>query len=155
LGNAGIDSGTAFKSSILALLLIGITGLGYIYKAEKDSYNFRRNNVFQFYIVLFSVYVAVSFVATGILGAQIHLNHILYVVNILVAVVLLFKVGNPFITLDENASTLKPKHWLAFVIVLLAIVLLALLLVNMHGELAGSQNRFEIIQQQTVTDTIK
>lgn len=155
LGNAGIDSGTAFKSSILALLFIGITGLGYIYKAEKDRYNFRRNTVFQFYIVLFSVYVAVSFVATGILGAQIHLNHILYVVNMLVAAVLLFKVGNPFITVDENASTFKPKHWLVFVIVLLVIVLLSLLLVNMHGELAGSHNRFEIIQQQTVRDTIK
>ncbi len=143
LGNSGIDVRTATISSITALLLIALSGLFYFFKVERAGFNFSKKAVQPGYVILFSVYVAVSFLVTGFFGAQIHSNHILYVINILIAIGLLYRVGNPFITTDETVPTVTSKHWLMLGFVLLTIVLLALLLVNIHGDLGGSHNRFE------------
>ena len=87
-----------------------------------------------------SVYVAISFIVTGVFAGKVFFNHVLYVVNIVVVLALLSIIQNPFS--KELDSGIKRKHAQVLAVVLIVIVLLAVLLVNIHGELAGSQVRF-------------
>ena len=140
LGNSGIDANTAMISSILTGLLICLTIIIYAVKFEKIKFSFTKGTVLFIYLTFFSVYVAISFIVSGIFAGNVPFNHVLYVVNIVIVLVLFRLVQNPFS--KELNSGLKRKHLLVLAITLIIIVLLALLLVNIHGELGGSQTRF-------------
>jgi len=140
LGNTGIDGKTAMLSSIIAGLLIYLVIVFYVVKFEKSKFYFTKNTVFLIYLTFISVYVAVSFIVTGIFAGKVLFNHILYVVNIGVVLVLLSRIHDPFS--KESDSVLTKRHTQMLVIVLVIIVLLSVLLVNLHGELGGSHNRF-------------
>jgi hypothetical protein len=140
LGNSGVDEQTALLSSIIAGLLICLVIVFNVVKFEKSKFSFTKTTVFFIYLTFISVYVAVSFIVTGIFGGKVLFNHILYVVNICVVLFLLSKIQDPF--LKEPDSGITEKHLQVLIIVLVFIVLLAVLLVNVHGELGGSNNRF-------------
>ena len=140
LANAGIDAKTALLSSIVSGLLICLVILFYIVKFEKAKFSFSKNTVFLVYLMFITAYVAVSFIVTGIFAGKILSNHLLYLVNIGVVIVLLGRVQSPFS--NVLSSDLKLKYLRALGLVLTAIVVLAVLLINMHGELGGSHNRF-------------
>jgi len=140
LGNSGIDGKTALLSSIVSGLLICLIIIFYIVKFEKAKFYFARNTVRWIYVAFISVYVAISFIVTGVFAGKVFFNHVLYVVNIVVVLALLSIIQNPFS--KELDSGIKRKHAQVLAVVLIVIVLLAVLLVNIHGELAGSQVRF-------------
>lgn len=140
LGNSGIDGKTALLSSIVSGLLICLVIIYYVVKFEKIKFSFTKNTVLLVYVTFISLYVAVSFIVTGVFAGEVLFNHVLYVVNIVVVLVLLSRIQNPFS--QEVDSEIKLKHLKVLAIVLIAIVLLAVVLVNIHGELAGSQVRF-------------
>ena len=140
LGNSGIDDNIAKFSSILTALLICFVIIFYAVKFEKLKFSFSERTILFIYLSFISVYVAISFIVSGIFAGSVPFNHFLYVVNIAVVLVLLRLVQNPFS--KELNSGLKRKHLLVLAITLIIIVLLALLLVNIHGELGGSQTRF-------------
>jgi hypothetical protein len=140
LGNSGIDGKTALLSSIVSGLLICLVIIYYVVKFEKIKFSFTKNTVLLVYVTFISLYVAVSFIVTGVFAGKVLFNHVLYVVNIIVVLVLLSRIQNPFS--QEVNSEIKLKHLQVLAIVLIAIVLLAVVLVNVHGELAGSQVRF-------------
>jgi len=96
------------------------------------------------YLTFFSVYVAISFIVSGILAGNVPFNHVLYVVNIGVVLFLLTRIQTPFS--KELNSCIKRWHLQVLAIILVAIVLLAVLLVNIHGDLGGSQTRFGLNQ---------
>jgi hypothetical protein len=85
----------------------------------------------------------VSFLVTGALGDQFHSNHFLYLLNLLVAIVLMIRVSNPFVLNTEYDLKIGKKHLFFLITVLVIIILLAFVLISMHGELGGSHNRFE------------
>lgn len=140
LGNSGIDENTALLSSIVACLLICLAIIFYIAKFEKTKFNFTGKTVFMTYLTFITVYVAISFIVSGVFAGTVPFNHILYVVNIGVVVLLLAKIRNPFSEIVNPG--LKQIHFFVFVLILISIVLLAFILINVHGELGGSQTRF-------------
>ena len=140
LGNSGIDGKTALLSSIISGLLICLIILYYVVKFEKSKFTFTKNTVFTVFASFISVYVAVSFIVTGVFAGMVHFNHILYVVNIGIILSLLRLIQNPFS--KEANSDLMRRHLQVLAIVLIVIVLLAFVLVNIHGEISGSHNRF-------------
>lgn len=140
LGGAGIDGGTAFTSTIFSGLLILLMAVLFVLKLEKTKFNFTKNTVFLVYLAFISVYVAISFIVSGVFGGEILSNHILYILNIAVILILLRGNQGPFSI--NLTSALTKKHLLFSVLVLILILLLALILVNIHGELGGAQIRF-------------
>jgi hypothetical protein len=138
--NSGIDGTTALLSSIISGLLICFVILYYIVKFEITKFSFSKNTVFLIYLTFLSAYVAVSFFVTGVFAGKIHSNHLLYLVNIAIVLVLSKQIQFPFLQL--TSSELKLKHLLVFTLVFITIILLALVLVNIHGELPGSNIRF-------------
>ena len=140
LDNSGIDEKTAIFSSIVAVLLIFLVFILYVVKFEKTKFSFTKRTVLFIYLSFISVYVAISFIVSGVFAGSVPFNHVLFVVNIGIVLILLRLVSNPFS--KELNSGLKRKHLLVLAITLIVIVLLALILVNIHGELGGSQTRF-------------
>jgi hypothetical protein len=140
LGNSGIDEKTAMISSIVSGLLICLVIVFYVVIFEKSKFSFKKHTVLFIYFTFISVYVAISFIVSGIFAGRVPFNHVLYVVNIGVVLVLLRLVQNPFS--KELNSGIKRIHLQVLAITLIVIVLLALLLVNIHGDLGGSQKRF-------------
>jgi hypothetical protein len=142
LGNAGIDEKTAMFSSILTVLLICLVIIFYVVKFEKIKFSFTKNTLFWVFLTFIATYVSISFIVSGILAGHAPFNHILYVVNIIVVVILWKMVQSPFSR--EPNNKVKRIHWQMLAMILIIIVLLALLLVNIHGELGGAQTRFGI-----------
>lgn len=141
LGNSGIDSKTAMFSSIFSGLLICLVIIFYIVKFEKSKFSFTKNSLSLVFLTFISLYVTISFVVSGIFAGKVPLNHILYLVNIVVVIILLRFVQNPF-AINPNQE-IRVYHLRFFTVILVIIVLLALLLVNIHGELGGFQTRFK------------
>ena len=141
LGESGIDEKTAMLSSIISGLLICLIIIFYVVKFEKSKFIFTKNTVLVVFITFISVYVAVSFIVSGVFAGKLPFNHVLYVVNIVVVLFLLRFVQNPFVM--KIIPDLKINHLRFLATILVIIVLLALLLVNIHGELNGFHNRFE------------
>ena len=140
LANAGIDAETALLSSIVSGLLICLVIVFYVVKFEKTKFSFSKRTVLFTYLAFISVYVAISFIVSGVFAGKVPFNHVLYVVNIGVVLALLKGVQNPFS--KELNYSINKKHLQVLAAVLIVIVLLALLLINIHGELGGSQSRF-------------
>jgi hypothetical protein len=140
LGNSGIEENTARLSSVVAGLLICLAVVYYVVKFERIKFIFTKNTVLITYLTFITVYVTISFIVSGVLAGNVPFNHVLYVVNIGVVLFLLTKIKNPFSL--EFKSGLKQIHLIVFVLILTLIVLLSFVLVNIHGELGGSQTRF-------------
>jgi hypothetical protein len=140
LANAGIDGKTALLSSIVSGLLICLVIIFYVVKFERTKFSYTKNTVFLIYLTFISVYVAVSFIVSGVFAGKVPFNHVLYLVNIGVVLALLGRIQTPFS--KELNSGITRIHLQVLAMVLITIVLLAVLLVNIHGEIGGSQNRF-------------
>jgi hypothetical protein len=142
LGNSGIDANTAMISSILTVLLICLVIIFYVVKFEKTKFSFTQNTLFWIFLTFIAIYVAISFIVSGVLAGHIPFNHVLYVVNIIVVVALWRLVQSPFTSALNH--DVKRIYWQMLAMVLIIIVLLALLLVNINGGLGGAQTRFGI-----------
>ena len=143
LGNSGIDANTALVSRIVSFFVVLVVAVYAAFKFESRHFEIKSKTASGLFLVIFSAYIIVSFLVTGALGGQFHSNHFLYLVNLLVALVLMYRVSNPFVLNTNYDLTIGKKHWFFLVTVLVFIVLLAFVLINMHGELGGSHNRFE------------
>ena len=142
LGNSGIDEKTALLSSIITGLLICLVIIFYVVKFEIMKFSFSKSTVFFIYLTFILLYVAISFIVSGVFAGNVPFNHVLYVVNIGVVLALLKGIQNPFS--KELNSGIRRIHLQVLAVVLITIVLLALLLINIHGDLGGSQSRFGI-----------
>ncbi|MBK6285344.1 MAG: hypothetical protein IPF54_24230 [Draconibacterium sp.] len=140
LGGSGIGVEIATAATILSGLLICLMVVFYVLKLEKSKFNITKKAVFLLYITFISVYVAISFIVSGVLGGVIPSNHILYLLNIAVLLILLRKNQSPFS--DTITSALTKKHVIFLVSIVVLILLLAFILSNIHGELGGAQIRF-------------
>jgi hypothetical protein len=140
LGGSGIGVGMANAGTILSGFLICLMVVFYVMKLEKSKFNITKKAVFLLYITFISVYVAISFIVSGVLGGIIPSNHVLYLLNIAVILILLRKNQSPFS--NTPTSVLTKKHVIFLVSILSLILLLAFILINFHGDLGGAQIRF-------------
>lgn len=141
LGNSGIDQKTAMLSSILSGLLICLVIMFYVVKFEKLKFIFTKNDILLLFLTFISVYVAISFIVSGIFAGKVLFNHVLYLVNIVIVMFLLRFVNSPFAS--ELNQDIKIFHLKVLTATVILIFILAAVLVNFHGELSGYKIRFE------------
>jgi hypothetical protein len=123
-----------------AIIITAMAVIGWIVTTRaKDS--FKRKDVLVLFILYFASYIFISYCVTGAFSGIFLLNHHLYVVNILVVLVLL---GQRFpVFLENHNLEIGRAKWLIYMaVVLLIILVLALVLINIHGEMNGANARF-------------
>ncbi len=143
LKDVATSENTALFSSLFAALLMAVAALMVWLRMEKAKFCFQRRDVFLFFLVCFSAYIAMSYIVSGIFAGKSHLNIHLYVLNLLVILFLLRKKAVPFSA--QSVPGINYKKLILYVLgIILVIVILALIAVNIHGELNGAHDRFQI-----------
>ncbi|MCY1723212.1 hypothetical protein OU798_22880 [Prolixibacteraceae bacterium Z1-6] len=132
----------ALWSSMVSLCTIVAVIVIIWYMAAKSSFILDKNRAWLVFLLYLVLYVVVSFIVSGLFAGVVHLNHWLYVVNLVVILPVLRKSISPFNYGGRFSVTLLNgwPYYLAVVVIL--IFLFALLLTNIHGEMSGAHNRF-------------
>jgi len=128
-------------SSLFAALVMAAAALTVWLRMEKTKFCFQRRDVFLFFILCLSVYIAISYIVSGIFAGKSHLNIHLYVLNLFVILLLVRKQASPFSAQPVSGINYKKLTGYVFAIIVV-IAILALIAVNIHGELGGAHDRF-------------
>lgn len=131
----GGNDNTILLFQFIALLAIVLCIVVVFSKYYRAFYSF--NNVRVIFMLYLGVYVFLSFLLTGM---YIHpLEQYLYLVNIAVILLVLPAIGDNFEVKEES-----PGKWLmTTAFSLLLITVFAIIAIQSHGELGGSQIRFK------------
>ena len=134
---------SALVSSLAGAAVIITVAIITCHRLNHSKNIFRRKDVMLILLIYFAAYITVSYIVTGALTGKFLLNHHLYWVNYIIILVLLRKQFAAF--LDNLSVELNGKRWLLWVSgIIFFIILLTLILVNIHGEIPGSHNRFQV-----------
>lgn len=142
LQNTGSSEGIVLLSSIVSCLLICSVFLINGVKLERIKFNSREKDVRLLFISVLVAYVAVSFIVTGVFFGKVLSNHVLYVVNIFIVLLLLRKAESPFFDFPETG--VSRRFLILLPVIIIVILLLGLILVNIHGEISGANHRFAL-----------
>lgn len=127
-------------STIMVLLVLLAMVVTVFWKFKKQE--FSQKDVLVTFFTMFIAYAFMSYAVTGIFGGEMHLNHHLYVLNVLLIFVLLQSKSSQFSFGEIDKVDLK--KWLVYlIVVLLVVAILALIAINVHGDM-GDRNRFPI-----------
>jgi len=128
-------------TAIVVVLAVVITGW---IKTIGSGHHFGRKDTQLLFVICFAAYIIISYCVTGAFKGVFLLNHHLYVVNYILVLILL---GKHFPAFQENeGSGLDTKKWLPTVVVIISvIILLALIAINIHGEMGSANERFPAI----------
>ncbi len=128
--------GTLFGT--LIILSVAITGY---YRFLKGKISLDRKDVLILLIVYLSAYILISYIVSGVFSGRFPSNHQLYVVNLAVILWLAGKQYIPFF--GHPQSEMPVNKWLLYLCgIILIIMFLALISVNIHGEMGGAHDRF-------------
>ncbi|MGC1241226.1 MAG: hypothetical protein WA874_06550 [Chryseosolibacter sp.] len=137
-GNDAASTIFLFKAmAIVVILMVAARALNRNYSSPKgtpDHYLFLK----EFFILYTGLYIFLSFLITGIF---VHpAEQYLYIINFLVIVFLI-----PRTTGDFEIYESRPIVWLAVAATIIAMIaFLAVIAVNSHGDMPGSNVRFEL-----------
>jgi hypothetical protein len=121
--------------AILAIAAVALLTLGRNYSPADGEYR-TRARVKEFFLLYFGLYILLSFLVTGILVHPI--EQYLYIVNMLVIIYLMSRSDVAFSITDS-----QPRRWMVTAVIsVVVIALLAVIAINSHGEMWGSQKRF-------------
>jgi len=131
-----------FSSIISGMILVASAGTaGYILQKARASVS--RSQAMLLFIVYFTAYICISYIVSGAFAGRFMLNHHLYWANFIV-IFLLLRIDFPAFK-ETGAYALDFKKWFLGALIVLAIIfLLTLIAVNIHGELGGSHDRFDL-----------
>jgi hypothetical protein len=128
----------ASTSTIVVLLVLLAMVISIFWRFKKEQFS-QKDVLFTFFTMLIA-YTFVSYAVTGIFGGEMHWNHHLYVLNILLIFVLLRSKNLQFNYTEMDRVDLK--KWLFFFLVVLGVLaILALIAISVHGDL-GDRDRF-------------
>ena len=133
----------ALLSSISAAAVFLLTALLTCYRVNHSAGGFRRKDVMIILLTFFAAYITVSYIVTGALTGTFLLNHHLYWLNFIIIALLLRQQFPAFN--DKTSDELNYKRWGLWVAgILILIIILTIILVNIHAEIPGSHNRFQV-----------
>jgi len=141
LGDIPNLESVALSSTWLVVAVLLAMMVGVFLRLKKSDYN--KSDVMFFFFAYLIVYTFVSYMISGLLAGNMELNHHLYVLNIVLIFILLRK-DSPasFTNLTDKVET---KRWLMYLIgIILFLAILSFVLINIHGELGGSHDRFPL-----------
>ena len=141
LGEVSNLESVAFNSTVFMAILLSIAASVLLWKLWNANY--KKKDILQFFVVYLATYAVASYIVKGLFAGIMIVNHHLYIVNIGL-VFMLLKQGR-FEVFGEVSDKINAKKWLIyFLVILIFIVLFSFILINVHGELPGSHNRFPI-----------
>jgi len=141
--NITFTENIALLSSVVALLLIVAAIVVIWWQNEKVNFKFTRRNIQLIFMFFLINYVAISFIVTGAFAGNIMLNHILYVVNLLVIFFLAGKVMVPFG--EKLYERMDTRQWVTLLILIVIFIsFITLISISIHGEMAGAHDRFPV-----------
>ncbi len=124
---------------VLAVIMAMIVSI--FARLNKPQYS-KNDAVFVFFVFIV-VYAFVSYAITGLFAGSTSLNHHLYVVNIIV-IYFLQRKSYPAL-FETQTDKVDLGRWFLYLLSVLAILaILTFVLINIHGELGGSHNRFPL-----------
>ncbi|MCG6188060.1 hypothetical protein [Maribellus maritimus] len=128
-------------SAILSAFFIVLAALFIWLLIRKLNFKAERREVRWVTTIYFGLYIVLSFLVTGIISGKVMLNHILYIANLVVILMLL---KNSFIKFPVTiVNKKKSNYYIQYLIAILFVVsILSLISVSIHGEMAGAHNRF-------------
>ena len=128
-------------STIFSLLVLAIMFFVVFWKLK--SKKFEKKDVTMVFFLFLIVYTLISYSASGIFAGKVSLNHHLYIVNIIVIFILMKKDFTAIF--DKTTNEVIVIRWLFyFILILVVLAILAFISINIHGEMGGSHNRFQI-----------
>ncbi len=131
---ASISSGF---SAVLIILMILFVFL----KLNKTQ--FKKNDVMLFFLVLFTVYIFLSYSTKGVFAGITQFNHHLYLVNLIVIFILGRKLKLAMFDIETD-KLIVGRWFIYFVSIVLIFAILAFVAISIHGEIGGSHNRFPV-----------
>lgn len=121
--------------AIAAILLLTALTLRRNYTIREDPEHYRSVRIF--FILYTGLYIFLSFLITGVFVHPV--EQYLYVLNFLVILYLI-----PGINGSIPVHEYQPRRWIVAAMISIALIaVLAVVAINSHGELHGSQIRFE------------
>ena len=127
--------------SIMIVTAVLLTGWFMIIMPGKAT---GREGSILLFVLYFAAYIFISYSVTGAFKGEFHLNHHLYVVNLIVIMVLLGRKYPAF--LENPVPAVNDEKWLQYTLSVIALIfLLALIAISIHGELDGARNRFPVL----------
>jgi hypothetical protein len=131
---------TLFAGLAALSVIIVMATIGWIKTVRAKDF-FSRTETLLFFILYFGAYIFISYCVTGAFSGIFLLNHHLYVANFIIVLILLQKQFPAFI--EHSGLNINGRRWLLYSAIVLGIILvLALVLINIHGELNGANTRF-------------
>ncbi len=132
---------SAMVSTICAtIVILSVAVFGYM-KSQKPKINYEDYDIKQLLIVYFASYISISYIVSGIFIGNFPLNHQLYWVNFVI-VLLLFSKHFPSFFANPIHKINIDRYWLMVGGIVVVIMLLALISINIHGEMPGAHDRF-------------
>ena len=139
----GNPENSALISSLSGIIILIIAAVIACLTLNNSKNGFIRKNVMLVFLSFFAAYITISYIVTGALTGTFLLNHHLYWLNFIIIILLARKQYPSFS--DNPVTGLNGKKWLLwFSGIIILIILLALISVNIHGEIPGSHNRFQL-----------
>lgn len=139
---------TLFGTISAIIIITAVAVMAWI-RTTRAVNAFGRKDAMIFLIIYFGAYIFISYCVTGVFSGILLSNHHLYVVNYIVVLVLLGKQFPAFFS--HPGMDIKGSKWLRYLVaILLIILILSFILVNIHGELNGSHDRFPYDPQPPV-----
>ena len=128
----------ASTSTIMVLLVLLAMVVSIFWRFKKEE--FSQKDVSITFFTMLIAYTFMSYAVTGIFGGEMHLNHHLYVVNIILIFALLRSGSWQFNYTEMDKVDLK--KWIVYLIIVLGVLaILALIAISVHGDL-GDRDRF-------------
>ena len=124
---------------MLIILQIAYVLVKYHYQQSENAPAYTRQHVLILFVSYFAVYVLFSQLITGAIISTYRIEQYLYIVNM---AVIIWALPNLNSELSKRKTNLD--QWgINFGLVLLIIAVLALVAINIHGEMPGAHKRFE------------
>jgi hypothetical protein len=140
-GEYDMTGNIALISTILSVFFIAVSVLFIWLILKKSNLRIARHEALWVTTIYFGLYILLSYVITGVVAGKIMSNHVLYVANLIIILLLLKRKWQPFSSTVIIHKSAKP-FFLYLVAVVAVIMILAFISVNIHEELAGAHNRF-------------
>ena len=123
--------------TVIILAMIGI-----VYWKSQRNPSVKKDVLIVFFTML-TVYTLISYAITGLFAGKAHLNHHLYVVNIIV-IYLLQRKEYPAISESVSDKISGMRWFMYFVVVVIVLAILSVIAINIHPGIGGAHNRFPI-----------
>lgn len=132
---------TAQLTSWIAAIILSIGLIAAWFYIDRKAYIPKNTKIRNIFMIYFLSYIILSYLVTGMLAGQFHLNHHLYLANYIVIMILIqyiSKQGYPSINYRMNYTRFR----ISFFVIIILIAFLALISISIHDGLPGAHDRF-------------